>query len=86
MPQLSQGEFDKQSRKIDDLEKEVEKLTDMLLKVKGQPIIQGYVGKKLDLNENLNVVLLIKRITDIETELAIHMSKNYLGDKIYTLT
>jgi hypothetical protein len=62
MPQISQGEFDKQVKKIADLEKEVHRLSDLFAKVRGQPIVQGYVGKKFDLNENLNVVELFRYI------------------------
>jgi len=53
-------------KRIDDLKEEVRKLSDMLKNVKGQPAIQGYSGKKFDLNEHLNSVVLLKRISDAE--------------------
>jgi hypothetical protein len=53
-----------QKRHIDELEREVQKLTETLKFVKGQPVVQGYSGKRFDLNDNLNVVLLTKKIVD----------------------
>jgi len=40
------------------------------VRIKGQPIIQGYANKRFDLNENLNVVQLLKRIDDLEARIA----------------
>ena len=66
MPYVSDTEWQVVKRKIDELDREVEKLK----YVKGQPIVQGYAGKKLDLNENLNVVNLLSRLTTDETTIA----------------
>jgi hypothetical protein len=71
-------------RHIVELERKVDKLVDTLAFVRGQPIIQAYVGKKLDLNENLNVVLLNQRIKDLEDVFVAHVIQNSLGDMTYT--
>jgi len=55
-------ELGRQQKRIEDLEAKVKKLVDTLAFVKGQPLIQGYAGKRFDLNENLNVVELFKYI------------------------
>jgi hypothetical protein len=49
-------------RHVVELEKKVDKLVDKLVFVRGQPIVQAYVGKKFDLNENFNVVELFRYI------------------------
>jgi len=67
MPYVSDTEWNDFKRKVEVLEQEVEKLRH----VKGQPIIQAYAGKKLDLNENINAVNLFKRISDAEARLTV---------------
>jgi len=58
MPYVSDTEWNDFKRKVEVLEQEVEKLRH----VKGQPIIQAYAGKKLDLNENINAVNLMRKL------------------------
>jgi hypothetical protein len=58
-------------QRVDVLEKDIGDLRDLLKKVKGEVTIQGYMGKRLDLNDNLNVVGVLKRITDAEERLTI---------------
>jgi cell fate (sporulation/competence/biofilm development) regulator YmcA (YheA/YmcA/DUF963 family) len=67
MPYISEEEWTAHKRKVEVLEQEIDKLKH----VKGQPIIQAYAGKKLDLNENVNVVTLFKRISDVEARVTI---------------
>jgi cell fate (sporulation/competence/biofilm development) regulator YmcA (YheA/YmcA/DUF963 family) len=56
----------------DDFEKLEKRLADIQESVKGiksNPIIQGYYGKRLDLNDNLNVVSLNARLAAIEARI-----------------
>jgi hypothetical protein len=53
-------ELERQKKRIEDLEGKVKKLVDTLAFVRGQPVIQGYAGKRFDMNENLNVVSINK--------------------------
>jgi hypothetical protein len=62
-------ELSELKRKIEKLEDSLFNSTRLLKHVKGNPIIQGYATKKLDLNDNLNVVELLKRVSNIETRL-----------------
>ncbi len=70
------------------LEEENRLIRENLNKVKGVPVIQGYAGKKLDLNDNLNVILLLKRISDLESSVtylqnySVNSLENYLYDGI----
>jgi len=52
-------------KKLQVIEKQFELHKNFLRDCKGQPIIQGYSGKRLDLNENLNVIELLNRINNI---------------------
>jgi hypothetical protein len=67
MPYIPDEEWNAYKRRVEVLEQEIDKLKH----VKGQPIIQAYTGKKLDLNENVNAVTLFKRISDVEARVTI---------------
>lgn len=49
-------------KRIKVLEEDALRTKTLLAKVKGDLIIQGYAGKKFDLNENLNVVDLMRKL------------------------
>lgn len=66
MPFIPEAEWNEHKRKVDDLKNKVDDLDDLLRHVKGALIIQGCSGKRFDLNENLNVIQVLKRITDLE--------------------
>ena len=51
------------------VKKKVDNLADLLKNVKGSPVIQGYAGIRIDLNAQLNVVELNKRLLAIEARL-----------------
>lgn len=59
-------EIDYINKELKELKEIVDKLNDTVGKIKGSPIIQGYTGKRLDLNENINAVILLRRIKDLE--------------------
>lgn len=67
MPYMPDAEWAAFKRRVEVIEQEIEKLKH----VKGQPIIQAYAGKKLDLNENVNAVSLFKRISDAEARITV---------------
>jgi hypothetical protein len=72
MPYVSDMEWDAWESKNEDLEEEIEKIKDLLHNIKGAPpIIQASHGKRFDLNDNLDVIILLKRISDIENRLTI---------------
>ena len=56
---VSQEAFDKLEKRLTDLQESVNG-------IKSNPTIQGYHGKRMDLNENLNVVSLGYRLKTIE--------------------
>lgn len=56
------------------LKLEVGRLTSVLRNVTGSPIITGYAGRQLVLNDSINVIDLLKRISDLETQLDSHLS------------
>lgn len=45
----------------------IQRLEDEIKNIRGRPILQGYQGMRLDLNDNLNVVALKKDITDLKS-------------------
>lgn len=53
-------------RDVQELKEAFEEIKRELKYVRGGPIIQGYTGKRLDLNENINAVLWSKRIKTLE--------------------
>ena len=61
---FDQRMFDDIVQKVKKLEDENNKLKIDLNKVKGSPIIQGYSSKRIELNDNLNVIELKKGISD----------------------
>jgi hypothetical protein len=67
MPYIPDNEWSEHKKKFDEMQRTVEDHKDLLKKVKGELIIQGFGAKRLDLNDNLNVIELLKRITNIET-------------------
>ena len=56
-------------RKVEELTIELASISSLTKKIKGDPIIQGYASKRIDLNDNINIVVLLKRITDIESSI-----------------
>jgi hypothetical protein len=72
MPYVSDTEWTEYKKKIDTLVKDVEELKERFKSVKGaSPTIQASAGKRFDLNENLNVITLLRRVSDIEGRLTI---------------
>lgn len=53
--------------KIVALEKEVLELKRELLHLKGQPIIQGYSGQRLDIDRTAKISDILKRIETLES-------------------
>lgn len=72
MPYISDEEWLRHKREFEDMRKDVQKICELLRNVRGNPIIQGFAGKKFDLNENINAVTMLKRITDAEARLTAH--------------
>jgi hypothetical protein len=68
MPYISHDEYQKQKQRIKTLEDKLEKHDIFLKNCRGSPTMVGYQGKKIDLNDNLNVVELLKRITILESK------------------
>jgi hypothetical protein len=62
MPYITDTEFKALKNEISETKAQVSRITDTLKYTKGNPIIQGYAGKKLDLNDNLDVIELLKKI------------------------
>jgi hypothetical protein len=52
------------------LKQELELLRAEVRGIKGAPIVQGYVGKRLDLNDNFNIIEHSKTHTEINSRLA----------------
>jgi hypothetical protein len=66
LEQLNQTSFNTLYDKVKKVEQELSSAKDLLAKIKGNPVIQGYAGKKFDLNDNLNVIDLLKKIRAAE--------------------
>jgi hypothetical protein len=64
-------ELEKQTRKIAAIE-------ELLRSIKGAPQIQGYSGKRFDLNENLNVRELLGRIGELEDSASLSEEDNLI--------
>jgi len=56
---VSQEAFDKLEKRLTDIQESVKG-------IKSNPTIQGYHGKRMDLNDNLNIVSLNARLAAIE--------------------
>ena len=82
---VSDADFASLKSDFETAKKELARITDLLFFVKGRPVIQGYAAKKFDLNDNLNVVLLLKRLKDVETILGISTSKSIVSQIITTV-
>lgn len=54
---------------VDTLKLGVATMKALLQNMAGNPAIQGYFSKKLDLNDNLDVVKLYKRLSTIEADI-----------------
>jgi hypothetical protein len=60
---VTMDKYNELLRKFEDLER-------ALRYIKGDPIIQGYKGKRFDLNDNLNVVNINKEISGLKARIA----------------
>jgi hypothetical protein len=64
MPFIPNEEWTKALKRIDVLEQRQKTIFHNLNFFQGQPNIQGYPGKRLDLNDQLNVILFKKDFQD----------------------
>lgn len=78
-----------QDKDLKDLQDRLKKLEDQLRSYepflkhcKGQPTIQGYQGKRLDLNDNLNVIELFKKLNNKQDKSTINSAKILASDYI----
>ena len=67
MPYIPDNEWTDFKSKVSALDARMSKTDELLKNVKGQLTVQGYSGKRLDINDNIDVVKTLKRITDLET-------------------
>lgn len=63
----------KMQRDIDELNRKVDKLLDITSKIRNAPEIHGFASKALKLNENIDAVLLMKKINDDIAALNAHI-------------
>jgi len=98
MPYVPDKEWNEYKRKVEVLEKEVDKFNILFRNVKGAPpIVQVSQGKRFDLNENLDVIALMRKLkpfvvgsecTDLVTviELANLIRAGGIDNGLYTET
>lgn len=60
------NEFQETKKIISELKETVKKVEALTGNIRNKPVIQGYTGKALTLNENINAVKTLSRITSLE--------------------
>lgn len=75
MPFINDKEFEVLKKQISDLQNEVKKIK----LIEGAPVIKGFGPKRLDLNDNLDVIELKKKINAFTEEFIIGVIKDYIG-------
>ena len=71
MAHINDEELENVKNNVADMRSRLEKIENTLKNVTGQPGIRGYGAKLFDLSENLNVVNLLKRISDAEDRITV---------------
>lgn len=69
MPFIHEKEWQDIKKRVDSLEERLKKHDDFLRDCKGKLTIYGSNGKRFDLNENLNVIELLKSIKSKQDEI-----------------